>query len=115
MRSRAQTAAVFAGLLALSLALYAPVLNDYFISDDFVLVRFVRGWERSWLEFLLPWRTPSDPIVSSRYKPFFVYLVRAEDLLFGDGVLGRHLLNVVTHALAGTAVFALGRAVTSSA
>lgn len=113
--SRRQTAAVFAGLLGLSLALYAPVLHDYFISDDFVLVRFVRTWDGSWLEFLLPWRIYSDPIVVSRYKPFFVYLLRVEDLLFGDAVLGRHLLNVLTHALAGTAAFALGRKLTGSA
>ena len=115
MSSRRQTAAVFVGLLLLSLALYAPVLNDYFISDDFVLVRFVRTWDGSWLDFLLPWRIYSDPIVVSRYKPFFVYLLKAEDTLFGDGVVGRHLLNVLAHALAGTAVFALSRRLTNSA
>lgn len=100
---------VFVGLLTLSLALYAPVLHDYFISDDFVLVRFVRTFEGSWLDFLVPWRIYSDPIVASRYKPFFVYLLAVQDAAFGDGVFGRHLLSVLTHALVGTGAFVVLR------
>jgi hypothetical protein len=97
------------GLGVLGFALYAPMVDDYFIADDFVNLGFVRNYEGAWLDFFHPTRSFSDPVTGSRYKPLYTLYVAAIDRLFGDHAAAHHLLSIALHAGVAAAVYALSR------
>lgn len=101
-RPRRQTALVLTVLVALTLAVYLPVRNAGFVSDDDMYVKensVVRAGltARGALD---AWTVP----VASNWHPLTMLSLMLDAELFGPGPRGFHLMNVLYHL--GNAVLA---------
>ncbi len=105
----ARLALVFAGFVALALAIYAPALRGPFISDDLHYVATNPYVHTLTLEnvraILGPWSPASIFVVN--YTPLHLLLHALAWQAFGDHVLGHHVVNVVLHAAASCLLVAL--------
>lgn len=101
---RLRDAGLAALLLLALLAVYAPALSGGFLWDDDAHVtkaglRGLDGLVRIWTE----------PGATQQYYPLLHSVFWLEHCLWGDAVLGYHLVNLLQHGLAAWLVFRLVR------
>lgn len=95
-----RTLAVFAGFLLLALVIYSPALHGAFLSDDELYLRanpYVQTLTAENLRILLD---PSGAATAhtANYAPVFLLVLALEWHVFGQAVVGYHLVNVLAHA-----------------
>lgn len=96
---------------ALSVALYVPMLTQWFQSDDFVHLRagrfigpigFIReafdftGYDKydHWVDFL---RDDSVALPFLAYRPLTFVAIEGQYLVFGENPLGYHVVSLLVH------------------
>jgi len=99
---------LFVVFLGVAWNLFQPVLESGFVSDDLIVIAtnpYVQHLDlESFRAILEPF---GDPVVyAMNYSPVHLLLHAAEVRLFGDSMLGYHLVNVALHALTAV-LFAL--------
>ena len=97
-------AATFAAVLTATLVAYWPALRGGMLWDDAqhvtpAALRTLDGLRRIWLE----------PGATQQYYPLLHSAFWLEHRLWGDAVLGYHLVNVLLHALAACFAIAIAR------
>ena len=90
---------LFPAIFAATLAAYWPALRGGFVMDDDVHV--TRAALRSWHGL---WRIWSQLGVTEHYGPLVHSAFWLEHRLWGDAVIGYHLVNIAQHALAACLV-----------
>jgi len=99
---------LFVVFLGVAWNLFQPVLESGFVSDDLVVIvtnPYVQHFNlENFRAILEPFGAPV--VYAMNYSPVHLLLHAAEVRLFGDSMLGYHLVNVVLHALAAV-LFAL--------
>lgn len=97
-------------ILLLAFAVYAPTLNDWFISDDFWLMR--ASEKTSFGRFVIQafdFRS-TDPVPAFLfYRPLYVVTFRITYELFGMNAVWYHVLNVALHLTAVALVWFIAR------
>lgn len=98
----AAAVALFAAFVGLGLAIYAPALDGDFISDDGHYVQQNPYVHELSLENVAAILDPTSVVTKlvENYAPVHVLLHALEWQVFGEGVFGYHVVNVVVHALA---------------
>jgi hypothetical protein len=88
------------------LAFYGPALGRWFVSEDFLLLRFLAGhppWSHPLAELTGPWLGIS---VVRFYRPVSTLLLALEGWLFGAHPLPFNLVHVAVHACNAWLVYA---------
>src|SRR3954469_1875173 len=79
-------------ICTLTLAAFIPVLVSGFLSDDFVVVEFVRRHGHS--PFAWPDRLPAQV-----FRPLGMLIFSVQGLVFGNGAILYHAIGILMHAL----------------
>jgi hypothetical protein len=89
---------VLAFILLATFVLYAPVLNDWFFADDFVLLRRSQtiSWD-SWLRQSWDYRSLGPVPGVTGYRPLFLLTFKAQYSVFGLHASGYHAVNIAVH------------------
>jgi len=104
-RARLGPGAVTAGLWALGAALFAPLLGNRFIGDDFAALSIFREFRtKPFLETVLYGG-------NDFFRPLNLALIMARGALFGDAPLPYVIANICLHLANTTLVFMLARRV----
>ena len=94
---------LLASVLALTIAAYLQSFTHLFVLDDHDLLARVIAMLHSPLD---AWKTGSA--FQSYYRPVFLTTLYIDNLLFGDGATGYHVVNLCLHLLTVWAAFLLG-------
>jgi len=99
-----RTTLIFCGFTALTLLVQCASLQGPFLSDDFKDIAnnpFLRGISvANLLEIVHPWGDAKH--FTANYAPVHLLAHMLERLLFGNDMLGYHVVNVLVHALNAT-------------
>jgi hypothetical protein len=114
----ARATACLVTLAVLSIGLYLPNLNDYFLGDDFDLIRSFHGKPLRYFVELL-WSNESgdvwkswgiDPALDRGYlRPLKIWLLALDFAIWGTNPLGFHLVSSAFFAAIVLQVFAILR------
>ncbi|HEX4476906.1 MAG TPA: hypothetical protein VH142_17575 [Polyangiaceae bacterium] len=104
-----------AAFVALSLAVYARVLNGWFLSDDVMIAVVIPDgkhvdWAHVWKVFGADWgdRNAFAPVLY--YRPLVVLTQALDAVAWGVRPFGYHLTNVVLHGVNGFLLYRVARA-----
>ena len=102
-------------ILALIFLVYAPVLNDWFKSDDFFYLRAAQVKAPS--QYVIEAFDFRDTSAAAdgpggHYRPLYTISILAEGELFGLNALPYHLVNLLIHLANATLVWLIARKIT---
>ena len=102
-------------ILALIFLVYAPVLNDWFKSDDFFYLRAAQVQAPS--QYVIEAFDFRDTSAAAdgpggHYRPLYTISILAEGELFGLNALPYHLVNLLIHLANATLVWLIARKIT---
>lgn len=90
----------------LILAVYAPIFNLTFLSDDWAILRLVTYPDASFREVLRDFYTPLFYRDASHfYRPMYSLSYLVNFWMFGTNPLGYHLTNLALHAVSAFSVY----------